>query len=105
MSEQINLDGYEEMEGSGGSFWKPTEPNEAIQGTVVAKDESGDYPPQWVIQTDEGVEITTPSHGMLQNKMEDVEIGEDVVIVFEGSRPVPGKESELMLYRVFRKKK
>jgi hypothetical protein len=111
----VNMDDYEEQEGSGGEYWKPEEINEALEGKIIDYQSSSTFidqnsgeekeaGPIWTIQLEDGSIKKTPTHKMLQNKMEDMKIDDEVLIVFTESKPIPGRESEMKVYRVFKKK-
>jgi len=111
----VDMSKYEEQEGSGSGYWKPEEINEALEGEIVdfqaestfLDQNTGEERPAgpiWTVQLDDGSTKKTPTHKMLQNKMENMQVGDNVLIVFTESKAIPGRESEMKVYRVFKQK-
>lgn len=84
----------------GNTYWKPTQDGEEIVGKVKNKTE-GDYGNQWTLLQDNGEEITTPSHAVLQSRMEKTKIGDIVKITYKGqdSPKIKGQQGA-QLYEV-----
>jgi len=83
-------------------MWMPETDGETIIGTLKDKTE-GNYGPQWIIETNKG-EIRTPSHKVLQNRLNRVEIGKEVKIVYVGEeKPKEGHDSPTKIYEVYTK--
>lgn len=85
------------------NYWKPEIEGEELVGKV-ASIKSGQFGKQYVIDVDDGTQITTPSHKVLQNRMESIEEGDVVKIVFTGySAPSVKGQSPTCLYDVYKK--
>jgi hypothetical protein len=84
--EEINEE-WETIEADRPRIWNPAvDPNEAktVEGTVM-KIVKGEYGLQLVIMTEPNKEaITTPSHKLLQSKLEQINIGDYVRIEHVG---------------------
>ncbi len=77
--------GYEKQEGAG--IWLPKEEKEELVGEVMHINREGLYGVQYTIKKDDGDEVLTPSHKVLQNRMQKADVGEKVKIVFIGTEP------------------
>ena len=86
-----------------GEYWKPQEIGVSLTGKIIAR-VSGEYGIQYKIKTEGGSIFITPSHRVLQAKLENVTLGTDVKITFEGELPakIEGR-SPTKLYSVFLK--
>lgn len=85
------------------NMWLPEGVGDMLVGEVVAK-RDGSYGTQWMIKTEDG-EYWTPSHKVLQNRMNEVPIGSTVKI--ERLADLPPKvrgQNPTMMYRVSIKK-
>ena len=60
----------------------------------------GKFGTRWTIEQKEGEQIITPSHKILQAKMQGVEFGTDVKIIYDGEED-SGKGNPTKLYTVF----
>lgn len=90
-------------ENQGQVFWTPLE-NEELKGTVREIVE-GAYGFQYIIETAEGILFRTPSHKVLQNRMTDVKVGEEVKITYTGEEPPRIKgQNPTRIYKVFKRK-
>lgn len=93
---------YEEVT-SQTNYWKP-KIGEEITGEVT-KRYDGKYGSQWLIQTEDGTEWSTPSHKYLQARLERVKIGDKVQIRYERNDPPKARgENPMAVYRVWIKK-
>lgn len=86
-----------------GDLWLPQKENDQLVGKVVDAKE-GDFGFQWIIETEDGDKFRTPSHRVLQNRMNGIETGKFVKIIYDGEEPpsVKGRNPTKM-YRVFEK--
>jgi len=73
---------YKKQEGAG--IWIPQEENEELEGEVTSINTEGLYGIQYTIKKKDGEEILTPSHKVLQNRMQNAEVGTKVKIVYIG---------------------
>ena len=93
---------WEEIKSDVG-FWKPTIGSELI-GVIVEK-RDGKFGMQYTIETADKKKIVTPSHKVLQNRLEGMQVGQDVKIVLTGDEaPKVKGQSRTLIYSVFRKK-
>lgn len=77
--------GWEKQEGAG--IWLPDKENEELVGEVTHIDRDGLYGVQYTIKKSDDDEVKTPSHKVLQNRMQKAEVGTKVKIVFTGTEP------------------
>lgn len=94
---------WEKQESS--SIWIPTEEGEELIGDVLDISE-GTYGPQYLIKKDDGTELRTPSHKVLQNRMGNASVGSRVKIVYMGQEPPSVRgNNPTRIYEVFIGKK
>lgn len=88
----------------GSSFWTPENTNDQLIGVVVTVHAHAEYGKQWDIETSEGEIVRTPSHKVLQNRMDRVKEGDEVKIVFTGTE-APGVKGHkpTQIYDVYTK--
>lgn len=92
-------DNWEKQEGSG--LWLPEKEGDELIGEVTDVKE-GTYGNQFVIKKQDGEEIRTPSHKVLQNRMTDATVGTKVKIVYIGEEPPSVKgQNPTKMYDVF----
>ena len=83
------------------AFWLPEKKGDEIVGKVIDVLE-GNFGKQYLIKTDDGSMITTPSHAVLQAKMISVKEGTKVKIIFDGEVPATKKgNNPTKIYIVF----
>ena len=93
---------YEEVKNQM-NYWKP-KVGEEILGEIM-KRYDGKYGSQWVIQTSDGTEWSTPSHKHLQARLERAKIGDKVKVVYERNDPPKARgENPMAVYKVYIKK-
>ena len=76
---------YVKQEGAG--IWIPEKEGYELIGEVVDVLTEGSYGTQWGIKKDDGEEIKTPSHKVLQNRMAKAVVGTELKIVHTGTEP------------------
>lgn len=92
--------GYVKQEGAG--IWLPEEEKEELIGEVTHVNTEGLYGTQYTIKKDDGEEVLTPSHKVLQNRMQKADKGTKVKIVFTGTEPPKIRgQNETKMYDVF----
>lgn len=92
-------DKWNKQEGKG--FWIPENEGDELIGEVTSIRE-GDYGNQYCIKKEDGEEIFTPSHKVLQNRMADAAVGTTVKIVYTGTEPPAQKGYKpTQMYDVF----
>jgi len=95
-------DEWVKQEGSG--FWQPEKINDELVGKVLEV-KQGAYGAQYVIGTEGGKSVITPSNKVLQSRMAKVEVGETVKIVYLGvEQPKTRGYKPTLLFDVFVKK-
>ena len=77
--------GYVKQEGAG--IWLPKDEKEILEGEVTSINREGLYGTQYTIKKSDGEEVVTPSHKVLQNRMQKAAVGTKVKIVFVGTEP------------------
>ena len=77
--------GYVKQEGAG--IWLPTKEKEELEGQVTHINREGLYGVQYTIKKSDKDEVLTPSHKVLQNRMQKAVVGTKVKIVFVGTEP------------------
>ncbi len=91
---------WKQQEGAG--IWLPKEEDEELLGEVVKIDKEAMYGTQYIIKKKDGEEVLTPSHKVLQNRMQKAEVGTMVKIVFVGEEPPKTRgENPTKMYEVF----
>ena len=92
---------YEKLEGAG--IWLPDKVEEELQGEVTDISE-GLYGLQYTVKDTSG-EQRTPSHKVLQARLQKVKVGDTIKIVFKGTQPPKVRgQNPTSMYEVFRKK-
>lgn len=87
----------------GSQLWLPTEEGAELIGKVTAISE-GNYGMQYTIEQENGEELRTPSHRVLQNRMANVKEGDNIKIVYKGEEPPSVKgQNPLKMYEVYKK--
>jgi len=85
-----------------GDMWLPEKANDELVGKIIEQIE-GSYGMQWIIETKEG-NVRTPSHKVLQNRLNGIETGKEVKIIYDGEEPPSVKgQHPTKMYRVFEK--
>ncbi len=90
---------WEEQKGS--EFWMPKESGESLEGKVIQIFQ-GNYGNLYIIEKDDGNRIVTPSHKLLQSRLQKVKEGDVVKVVYEGEEPPTQKgHSPTKIYKVY----
>lgn len=85
-------------------IWLPGREGDELTG-VVKKITEGNYGKQYVVLKKDNSEVTTPSHKVLQNRMQEVKEGNVVKIVYTHSEaPKVRGQNPTMMYDVFIRK-
>lgn len=85
-------------------FWQPTEEEDQIEGEVIDIVE-GIYGSHYKIKTAKE-EIMTPAHKVLLNRLQTVQKGQKVRIVYTGEQPPKVRgQNPTKMYEVYLKKK
>lgn len=84
-----------------GEVWSPEEEGEAVEGVIIDKAEG-----QWGItctieNKESGINIKTPAHTILQERLEKCNIGDRVRIEYKGSKDSK-KGNPVQIYKVFK---
>lgn len=86
----------------GAGIWLPVEEGEKLEGEVTHIDTEGLYGTQYVVKKSDGEELRTPSHKVLQNRMQKAAVGTKVKIEFTGTEaPKVGGQNPMAMYDVF----
>jgi len=92
----------EEVGGEFADYWHPEIKHDELKGVVMAIGES-EFGIYCDIETEDGLTFRTPAHKILQNRLQKLQEGDYVRIVYEGRiRTKSGRWAEN--YRVFRRK-
>ena len=92
---------WEKQEGSM-DFWNPEVAGAELIGQVTEIKTAGQFGTQYMIKKEDGTEILTPSHKVLQAKMSKVEVGNKVKLVFiKQDLPKVKNQQGVKLYDVF----
>lgn len=84
------------------NVWKPTVEQEELKGFLKEVKDSGDFGKQYLIMKSETEEIWTPSHKVLQNRMINAKVGDEVKIVYEGEElPTVKGNNKTKMYKVY----
>ena len=91
---------YKKQEGAG--IWLPKDEKDELVGEVTHINTEGLYGVQYTIKKADGEEILTPSHKVLQNRMQKAVVGTKIKIVYTGTEaPKVRGQNPLTLYDVF----
>lgn len=91
---------WKKQEGMG--FWSPEKEGDELVGEVTSVDTEGEYGTRYMIRNEDGDEVITPSHKVLQNRMLKAKKGDKVKIVYKGTEPPSVKGySPTQIYEVF----
>lgn len=96
-------EGWEEDSGDLAPFWKPEKEGDTLEGKIV-EIRDGKFGKIFTIEKEDGSEIATPSHKMLQNRLGSRSKGDMVKIVYEG-RDIPTVKGQngMEKYKTFHK--
>ena len=84
-----------------GNVWLPKVKGEELAGEIT-KVADGKFGPQWTIMKEDESEVLTPSHKVLQNRMEGLAVGEVVKIVYLGQEPPAVRgQNPMQMYEVY----
>lgn len=93
---------YIKQEGAG--LWLPEKEGDELKGEVTDMIE-GTYGNQYLIKKENGEEIKTPSHKVLQNRMAKIKTGDHIKIVYIKEEPPSVKgQNPTKIYDVYKKK-
>lgn len=88
----------------GAGLWIPKKIDSELIGVVITT-MTGNYGKQWLIQTKDNEEIKTPSHKVLQSRMDKIKEGDVIKIVYKGDEPSKIRGyNPTPIYEVFKKK-
>ncbi len=91
---------YVKQEGAG--IWLPEKENEELEGEVTHINREGLYGVQYTVKKSDDEEVLTPSHKVLQNRMQKAKVGTKVKIVYTGTEPATVKgNNPTTMYEVF----
>jgi len=94
-------EGFEKLEGAG--IWLPDAVEEELQGEVTDISE-GLYGKQYTVKNEAG-EQRTPSHKVLQARLQKVKVGDFIKVVYKGTQPPKVRgQNPTEMYEVFRRK-
>lgn len=84
------------------NFWQPEKKGDEIVGKVTEVITDGTYGVQYVILTDGGKEVMTPSHKVLQSRMKKAKVGTKVRIIYADKEPPKVKgQNPTEMYEVY----
>ena len=87
------------------NIWIPTVEGDTLEGEVLDVKESN-FGLQYTIRAKDGEEYSTPSHKVLQNRLNGVVKGDSIRIVFVSLEPPKVRgQFPMRMYDVFKKKK
>ena len=91
---------YKKQEGAG--IWLPKEEKDELEGEVTHINTEGLYGVQYTVKKSDGEEVLTPSHKVLQNRMQKAVVGTKVKIVFVGTEaPKIRGQNPMSMYDVY----
>ena len=94
----------EELKGKKSMYWKPETKGEEIVGVMVESRNDKDYGLQCRIENKmQDIDVWTPSHRVLQNKLQEAKVGDKLRIIYDGEEETSKQgKNPTKLYRVFR---
>ncbi len=91
---------WKKQEGAG--IWLPQKEDEQLQGEVTHVNREGLYGTQYTVKKKDGDEVLTPSHKVLQNRMQKADVGTKIKIVYKGNEPPKIRgQNPTEMYEVF----
>lgn len=91
---------YVKQEGAG--IWLPENEKDELEGKVTAINTEGLYGVQYTIKKSDDEEVLTPSHKVLQNRMQKAKVGTQVKIVYTGvEAPKIRGQNATRIYEVY----
>lgn len=91
---------WKKQEGLG--IWIPENEGAVLEGEIVNINSEAQYGTQYTVRTKNGDEILTPSHKVLQNRMQKAKIGTKVRIIYKGTEPPKVKgQNPTEMYEVY----
>lgn len=75
---------YEKQESAG--IWIPQKVGDELEGEVTSIDQ-GDYGKQYTVKKENGDEVKTPSHKVLQSRAVKIVVSDKVKFVYLGEEP------------------
>jgi len=81
----IDSEGYEKQIGAG--MWLPENIGDTLKGEIAAIETDGLYGKQLVVLMEDGNEIKTPSHKVLQARIAKAKVDDKIKIVYTGEQP------------------
>ncbi len=86
----------------GAGIWLPSKEGDKLEGEVTHINTEGLYGVQYTVKKSDGDEVLTPSHKVLQNRMQKAKVGTKVDIEFTGTEPpkIRGQNATCM-YEVY----
>lgn len=101
MAEQ-NLNGWEEVKES--NFWNPEKEGDSVEGIIVAM-ETDNFGLRVTIEAPDKSTIILPSHKVLQTRLKNCKIGEQIKVIFEKTDlPKIKGHNPTKIYKVLKKK-
>lgn len=82
-AEQESEEEFEEVVPDLQNIWLPTEKGDSLVGEAVEISE-GQYGIYAIIKMEDGETIQTPAHKILQSRIDKIEVGDFIRIVYEG---------------------
>ncbi len=91
---------WKKQEGAG--IWLPSKEGDSLEGEVTHINTEGLYGTQYTIKKSDGEEVLTPSHKVLQNRMQKAAVGTKVKIEFVGTEaPKVRGQNPMSMYDVY----
>lgn len=82
-----NMTNGKRVKQEGAGIWLPENAGQKLEGEVTHINREGMYGTQYTVKKDDGEEVLTPSHKVLQNRMLKAEVGTKIEIEFIGTEP------------------
>lgn len=98
-----NTNEWEEQK-SIGNIWIPNEIGDTLEGDIIDIT-TGNYGKQYLIETKDGKQVLTPSHKVLQGRMNGIVRGDTVRLVYVGEElPKVKGQKPTKIYNVFKRR-
>lgn len=100
MTEQT--DGWEEVKES--NFWNPEKEGDVVEGVIIAM-ETDNFGLRVTIEAPDKKTIILPSHKVLQTRLKNCKVGEQIKVIFEKTDlPKIKGHNPTKIYKVLKKK-
>jgi hypothetical protein len=97
-----NEQGWEEVKA--GNFWSPSKEGESVEGIIIGMETDTKFGLKVTIEQKDKKIIVLPSHAVLQSRIKNCKVGEQVKVIFEKTElPTVDGHKPTNIYKVMKK--